>query len=68
MLNDYDIVNEAGLVVENRLELLQDLFELKKIQMDIRSRLVCRCPTCRSEQEHTLAWLHSVHEQDSRAT
>ena len=68
MLDDYDIVNEAGAVVENRLELLQDLFELKKIQMDIRSRLICRCASCRSEQEHTLAWIHSVREQDSRAS
>jgi hypothetical protein len=68
MLDNYDILTEAGLVVENRLELLQDLFELKKIQMDIRSRLICRCASCRGEQEQTLAWLQSVREQDSRAS
>jgi hypothetical protein len=67
MLDNYDIVSEAGVVVENRLELLQDLVELKKIQMDIRSRLICRCASCRSEQETTLAWLHSFREQDSKA-
>ena len=68
MLDNYDIVMEAGLVVENRLELLQDLVELKKMQMDIRSRLICRCASCRGEQENTLAWLHSVREQDSKAS
>jgi hypothetical protein len=66
MPTDYDIFEDATSVVDNHLELLQALHEVKKLRMDARSRLICRCPTCRSEAEETLAWIGSIRQPNAR--
>ena len=67
MFKKYDVVREANAVVENRVGLLQDLYEVKKMRMDAKSRLICRCPSCRGEQEDTLAWIESLRQQGTKA-
>ncbi|HLF76387.1 MAG TPA: hypothetical protein VJB57_02765 [Dehalococcoidia bacterium] len=67
MLKKYDVLKEAGTLVDSHLELLQALYEVKKVRMDAKSRLICRCPACRSEQESTLAWIGGFRHEDDTA-
>jgi hypothetical protein len=53
----YNVLNQASALVDDKLELLRMLAEDKKLLMDERSRVVCRCPACRYENERALAWL-----------
>jgi hypothetical protein len=55
----YDVLKEASALVADKLELLLMLADDKKLLMDERSRVVCRCPACRYENERALAWLAS---------
>jgi hypothetical protein len=53
----YKVLEQAAGLVDAQLELLQLLHEGRKLQVAERSRLVCRCPACRRENERALAWL-----------
>ena len=59
-MNDYDIMSEASDLVDCKLAMLEALQESRKFQIDTRSRIVCRCPSCRSANEKDLAWLHQM--------
>jgi hypothetical protein len=41
-MKKYQILKDAGVLVENQLELLAALHEGKKLQIEQRSRIVCR--------------------------
>jgi hypothetical protein len=53
----YNVLEQAATLVGDKLELARMLAEDKKLLMDERSRIVCRCPACRYENERALAWL-----------
>jgi hypothetical protein len=55
-----NVLNQASRIVEDKLGLIQLLADDKKLLMDTRSRVVCRCASCRYENERTLSWLESL--------
>ena len=56
----YDIVSEASTLVRSQLELLQALYLAKQTMEDGKSRLVCRCGTCKTQRRITLSWLDDL--------
>jgi len=54
---NYSVVEQAAALVEEQLDLLRLIHEDKKLLIDERSRIACRCHACRYENERTLAWL-----------
>jgi hypothetical protein len=58
--NDYDVLNEVSALIERKLDVLEALGEAMKYRMVVRSRLVCRCPSCVGETERTLGWLEEM--------
>jgi hypothetical protein len=56
----YDILKDTAVLVESQLDLLQAVHEVKKLQIEERSRIVCRCRSCREETRRALAWLEEV--------
>jgi hypothetical protein len=63
----YDVFAAAVELVENQLGVLEALSEAQKYRMDVRSRLVCRCPSCQGETNSTLAWLERIREPEAAA-
>jgi hypothetical protein len=53
----YSVLDQAARIVNDRVELIRLLAGDRKMLMDTRSRIICRCPACRYENERTLAWL-----------
>jgi hypothetical protein len=65
-MNDYNILNTVADLVDRRLSVMEALQESRKFQIEARSRLVCRCPSCRSENEVNLAWLRSIRDSSQK--
>jgi hypothetical protein len=53
----YNILDQASALIDDKLELVRMLAENKKLLMDERSDVVCRCSACRHENERALGWL-----------
>jgi hypothetical protein len=58
-MKKYDIVAEATALVDDQLELLRALYLAKQTMADGKSRLVCRCGSCRSHRQITLGWVEN---------
>jgi len=59
-MDNYDVLEAATDLVGNQLDVMEALYEAKRFRIDARSRLVCRCSSCRSESETALAWVESL--------
>jgi hypothetical protein len=57
---DYDVLNEVSDLIGRKLDVMEALGEAMKYRMVVRSRLVCRCPSCVAETEQTLGWLEEM--------
>jgi hypothetical protein len=61
-MNGYNILEAVSELVDRQLSVMEALHESRKFQIDARSRLVCRCASCRNENETNLVWLRSIRE------
>ena len=57
---DFDVLNEVAELIERKLDVMESLGEAMKFRMNVRSRLVCRCPRCVDENNRTLVWLDDM--------
>jgi len=57
-----DIIERAVGIVEDYLSLIEVLAATKQFQAESQSRLVCRCPSCKSSRSRTLLWVASIRE------
>ena len=59
-LKDFDVLNEVTDLIERKLDVMESLGEATRYRMNVRSRLVCRCPRCVDENTRTLLWLDDM--------
>jgi hypothetical protein len=62
-----EIIERAEGIVEDYLSLIEVLAATKQFQAESQSRLVCRCPSCKSARSRTLLWVGSMREAPAPA-
>jgi hypothetical protein len=67
IVKENEIIEQAEEVAASYLSLIELLAETKQFQASNHSRLVCRCPGCKSMRTRTLMWTRAMREAPAPA-